>query len=554
MRSHRKRFTWITIRTLPFFLFAAASFCQMETGELRLTVTDPAGLPVQAAVELVSEVNQYQRTFEADAAGRVTAKRLPFGLYTIEVRLAGFMPSSNLIDIHSEIPQELKVALAIAPVATTINVSESTGETLIDPYRTNTINRIGGDTLTDRLASLPGRSLADMVSQEPGWVFEANGILHPRGEEYQTQYVMDGIPLTDNRSAAYVPDFDVDNVQEMSVMTAGFPAEYGRKLGGVIEVETARDARQGFHGRFVASGGSFDTADGYFEGQHGWGTNTLSFSTSAAATDRFLDPPVTQNYTNHGTNADFMAHYERDIGNSDRIGVIFRREQSRFLVPNEIIQEEAGQRQDRSSDETALQFSYQHTFSPNLLGDLRAMARDITAAFWSNPLSTPMIADQDRSYREGYAKGTLSLHEGKHELKIGVEADYAGIREALGYQITDPTQFDPATPLSFNFLGHAPDREQAAFVQDMIRWKNFTLSAGLRFDHYDLLVDQSAWSPARRSRLLLAAGRYCFSGFVRPDFPNPRIRKPSGFEFSRGDQLERPGSALTRSAGPRELL
>ena len=54
-------------------------------------------------------------------------------------------------------------------------------------------------------------------------------------------------------------DFDADNVQEMSEMVAGFPAEYGRKMGGVIEVQTTRDKRPGFHGKAVVGGGSYDT-------------------------------------------------------------------------------------------------------------------------------------------------------------------------------------------------------------------------------------------------------------------------------------------------------
>ncbi len=76
-------------------------------------------------------------------------------------------------------------------------------------------------------------------------------ILHPRGEEYQTQYVMDGIPLTDNRSAAFVADFDADEVQEMSVMTAGFPAEYGKKTRRRDRGRNGKDTRLGFHGKIV---------------------------------------------------------------------------------------------------------------------------------------------------------------------------------------------------------------------------------------------------------------------------------------------------------------
>ena len=116
----------------------------------------------------------------------------------------------------------------------------------------------------------------------------------------------------------------------MTEMTAGFPAEYGRKMGGVIELQTTRDKRPGFHGRTILGGGSFDTLTGYVEGQYGFGSNTLSMSLAGAMTDRFLDPPATQNYTNHGTTADFMAHYERDIDENNRIGIILSRNQSKF--------------------------------------------------------------------------------------------------------------------------------------------------------------------------------------------------------------------------------
>jgi len=448
---------------------------------------------VPATLELTSEVNQYHRHFKADSQGLAIARQLPFGIYELRVTRSGFAPFSEAVEIRSASPEALKVILEVAPVRTAVTVGGQ--ETLIDPHRTHTVNRIGQEAIEEAPAASPGRSLADLVVTEPGWVFEANGILHPRASEYQVQYVVDGVPLTGNRSAAFVPDVDADDVQEVSIMTAGYPAEFGRKLGGVIEVQTTRDQRPGFHGRAVASGGSFDTAEGYLEGQYGWGRNTLSVSGSGAATDRFLDPPTTRNYTNHGTAAGWTGHYERDIDAHNRVGVIFRREQSKFLVPDEIVQQEAGQRQDRTNYETALQGSFQHIFTPRVVASVDAMARDVTAGFWSNPLSTPMIAGQDRSYREGYAKGTVSAHEGRHELKFGAEGDFAGLREALNYQITDPAQFDPDTPPVFNFLGRAQDREQAAFAQDLIRLKDWTFSAGLRFDHYKLLVDQTAWSP-----------------------------------------------------------
>jgi hypothetical protein len=480
-------------RPLLLLLLAGPGFAQSDFGELRLTITDSSALPVRGRVDVASQASHYARRFLADAEGHVVAKRLPYATYTLSVSYPGLAPISQLADVHSAIPIELKITLGVAQLRTAVSVG--TEGTLLDTGNYGSANRIGAAAIEDRVAAMPGRSLADLVNQEPGWIFEANGILHPRAEEYQVQYVLDGLPLTDNRSVAYVPDFDVDDVQEMSILTAGFPAEYGRKLGGVIEVQTQRDARLGFHGKAIVSGGTFDTASTYAEGQYGWGRSTLTLSGSGATTDRYLDPPALQNYTNHGTLADLMAHYERDLTDKDRIGIILRRGQSKFEVPDEILQWQAGQRQDRQSFESAAQFSYDHIFSPNVLALLRAMTRDSTAGYWSNDLSTPMIASQARAYHERYAKGAISVHSGIQEWKVGGDFDYASIQEALSYRITDPALFDPSTPLSFNFYGHAPDREQSAFAQDEIHWKHLTLSAGLRFDHYSLLVNQRAASP-----------------------------------------------------------
>lgn len=472
---------------------AASLFGQANSGEMRILVTDPSGSPAEATIDVASKSNGYNGVFHTDADGRAMVKRLPFGIYSVTVNHQGFASSTQLVEIRSALPKELTVKLAVEQVQTTVEVSAD--ETLIDPYATSSTQKIGRDMIGDRASAQPGRGLGDLVNQEPGWMFEANGILHPRAEEYQVQYVINGLPMTENRSAAYVADFDPAAVQEMSETVAGFPAEYGRKMGGVIEVQTARDNRPGFHGTAILGGGRFDTLNGYAEGQYGFGSNTLSMVLSGATTDRFLDPPATQNYTNHGTVADFIAHYERDLDEKNRIGVSVSRNQSKFLVPNEIPQEEVSQRQDRQNYESAALFSYQHIFSPKVLGNFGGMLRDITARYWSNDLSTPVIAGQDRGYHEQYVKGTVSVHAGMHEFKFGGEADFAQIEENFNYLITDPSQFDPQTPLNFSFYGTSPDREQAVFGEDVIHWKNLALSAGLRFDHYALVVHAVGWSP-----------------------------------------------------------
>ena len=87
------------------------------------------------------------------------------------------------------------------------------------------------------------------------------------------------------------------------------------------------------------------------------------------------------------------------------------------------------------------------------------------------------------------------MHKGRHEWKAGVESDVLFLHENFSDSITDPAQFPDGTPQTFAFTGSRPDIEQSAHVQDLIRLGNWTLSAGLRWDHYQLLVNQNAVSP-----------------------------------------------------------
>ena len=474
-------------------LFVGQLFGQSNSGVVRLKVVDPAGLGLQAGVDLVSEANQFRQSYTTDQAGTLVKRNLPFGLYRVDVRRPGFAPYSSVVEIRSAISVELRIQLSVAPTQTAVEVRDS--DTLVDPHRTGTVNRVGSDTLEHRSTALPGRSIIDLVNSQPGWLLESNGVLHPRGSEYQTQYIVDGIPLTDNRSPSFAPEIEADDAESVTILTANFPAEYGRKLGGVVEISTVRNSQAGLHGKFVASGGSFDTADGYLMVQQGWGKNTLGVSAEGALTDRYLDPPVLDNFTNRATTSSFAAHYERDLTERDRLGFIVRHEQTVFQVPNEFLQQAAGQRQDRSSGETIGILSYQHVFSSNVLGDFRLMSRDDSSGLASNLLSTPIIAGQQRSFREVYAKGNVSIHHGIHEIKAGVDMDYGSIHEQFNYAITDFSQFDPDTQPTFNFTGHGLDREQALYVQDLMRLGRLTLSVGLRWDHYQLVVDRNALSP-----------------------------------------------------------
>ena len=475
------------------FLAALPVWAQTNTGELRLKVTDPSGLGVKTTVAIVSEANQYKNSLPTSEQGTLDVQRLPFGVYELSVNPTGFAAATATVEIRSTIATDFGLQLKLPQVEQSVTVS--TPETLVDPDQPGAVSQIGSDTVQHRVSSLPGRSLQDLVNTQPGWLYEGNAVLHPRGSEYQTQFVVDGIPLTDNRSPSFGPEIDADDVDSMSIYTAGIPAEYGRKMGGVVEVNTLHDGTPGFHGQVVLAGGRYDSASAFAQGQYTWGKNTLGASASGSMTDHYLNPVVPQNYSNTGTLGDFSVRYQRDFTSNDRLSMSVRHEVSRYDTPNELVQQDAGQRQTADNQETMGTISYQHTFNPNTVANISGMMRDNWNDFNSNDNSTPIEVFQHNWFREGYAKGTLTAVRGRHEWKVGFESDNMFLNENFAYAITNPGDFDPSTPLAFNFAANRPDLEQSAFVEDLIHLGTVTISAGLRWDHYQLLVNRQAVDP-----------------------------------------------------------
>lgn len=481
-----------------FFAVLPCVLAQQTTGELRLSVKDAAGGAIAATAVLASQATQTRQSVDLPADGRYAFKNLAFGTYKLTVSREHFALSSELIEIRSAIPIEHAVTLRVQAVQTEVEVSDSA--TLIDPARSASTYYVGAKEVRERESGTPGRDLLNLVARQPGWLLEANGVLHPRESEYETQYIVNGFPVLDNRSPAFAPSLEADDVQALKIYTSGIPAEFGRKVGGVIEVTTDRNSSPGFHGSAAVQGGSFATAGGYLSGQWVAGRTTLSLSGQSFLTDRYLDPPVIANYANHASGASFTGTLERDLSDAARFRLSASHRENRFLVPNEQVQEMAGQRQDRSAGESQGQAAYQRVFSPKLLGSVRAQLRDVAASLWSNPLATPISAAQDRGFREGYFAAALSGHNGSHEWKAGADASFASLHESFGYNITSYDLnglpiFDPDTPPALQFAGRAQDREQSAYAQDSFRWRGFTVSAGLRLDHYRLLVDETALSP-----------------------------------------------------------
>ena len=143
----------------------ALAYGQVDTGELRLSVRDSAGLAMMASGTLVSGASQTRREFKTDDQGRAVFQHLPFGMYRVTVAHAGFTPSSELLEVRSAVPVELRIELRIQPAATELVVEDAA--TLIDPHSTGVTYSVGAQQIHEQQSASPGRGLVDLANMQP---------------------------------------------------------------------------------------------------------------------------------------------------------------------------------------------------------------------------------------------------------------------------------------------------------------------------------------------------------------------------------------------------
>jgi len=426
---------FVPVKQLLVLMLLAASqlFAQGDGAELRIKITDPLGLGISCKVELASEPGHRSSSFITNDDGNLTLRNLSPGLYRLHIKAPGFTPVARSVEL-----------LSVAPVGLSFRLVP-----LTDPASDATM---------------------------------------------ETELTVQGLPLTLNRSPDFglVPQATTDDPQTWE--SVGIPAEAALKAGAVVSFRTKR-ADQSIHGRLVLSGGSYDSAGGYGRLQMTAGKNIITATASGARTDHYLNPVVPENYTNAGTPADFALDLARDFSPADHLAAIVRHRLSRYGVPNENLQQAAGQLQSSDDLETIGSASYQHVIGPQAVLNTEGMVRHGQHDLFSNAESTPIIATQHNFFLQVYFASSVSLKRGRHSLKAGLETDSAFLHENFHDVITDPSQFDPGTPATFSFSGRRPDLEQAAYVQDLVRMGQWTLDAGLRWDHYQLVLNRDAFSP-----------------------------------------------------------
>ena len=502
---------------LQFALLLAATLipllqvsAQTRIGTVLGTVKDPNGaVVVGATVTIRQSVTGYEQIAQTDEQGAFRLVNVPFNHYAVRAQSSGFQIAEQTVDLESTVPVNLDFALQISTQANTVTV-EAGGEAQVEPDRTSSDTDINQTIIERQAGATPSRGIEAIVASAPGLAPDDNGRLHPRGSESQIQYVVDGVPITDNLSAIFATNIDARTLRTVEVLTGGIPAEFGDKLGGVINVNTRSGLETPTQGGVTVSRGSFST--GEISGDFSTRTKKFGFLTNLSATTsrRFLDPPTLENLNNFGRTAKgfFRLDYRFDPNNSLR--GTFLVGGSNFRVPNRLEQELAGQDQRQRLRDNSQFITYERVFSPNTFGQFSFYNRYGKAELTSNALSTPVVAFQDRTLQNYGGLVAFSLVRGTHNIKFGGQLTRMPVRENFSFYVTSPFEdltddegntvanpvnsFTAANP--FDFAGRRTGRTFSFYAQDRFQlFRNFTVDAGLRYDNYRLVIEDSGLSP-----------------------------------------------------------
>ena len=247
-RAIRRILLALTIAAVIAPMTASA---QSVSGTILGTVTDASGSVVPSAkVTVVNEGTGLTRTVQADSKGEFTVPSLPTGRYTVIAELAGFK-TLTLSNVELGVDQRARMDLKLDVGAMTESVSvEATS-----PLLQTSSSELGTTVTTAQIEALPlnGRNFVNLTRTLPGVLrgipganidgagslaWRASASFSANGQRARdNNFMLDGVDNNETWLQTVVIFPSVDALDEFKLQTSTYSAEFGRSLGGVVNLQ-----------------------------------------------------------------------------------------------------------------------------------------------------------------------------------------------------------------------------------------------------------------------------------------------------------------------------
>src|SRR5438128_6921654 len=258
---------YLPVLLISLILSSVAAHAQVTGATLSGTVTDTSGAVIPGVmVSVKNRGTGVVRTVKTDEAGFYSAPNLLAGSYDVTASAAevSTVTQSN-ITLTVGAQQQLNISMKVGETAQVVEVTAAA------PLVQVTSSLISGvvESTTVRELPLNGRDWASLATLSPGVTglngevqlpFESGALRGNRGfgsqlsisggRPTQNNYRLDGLSIADyNDGSGSVVGvtLGVDAIQEFSVITGNYSAEYGRTSGGVINA-ISKSGTNAFHG------------------------------------------------------------------------------------------------------------------------------------------------------------------------------------------------------------------------------------------------------------------------------------------------------------------
>src|SRR6266436_106491 len=271
---------WIFVIWAISILWTGQVYAQVAGATLTGTVKDSSGAVIpNAQVAITDLATGVTRTVSPGSSGLYTAPNLLPGNYEIRITATGFSTQLQKgVTLTVGAQQVLDFTMRVGQMTQTVEVTtEAPTVELTSSTLSATVN-----ATTVRELPLDGRSWTELANLQPGVVaaetHAAVNVNRGYGAQLsmsgarpqQNNYRLDGISINDYSNggpgSVLGQNLGVEAIQEFSVLTSNYSAEYGKTSGGVVNA-ISRSGTNQFHGsayEFLRNN-ALD-APGYFEG------------------------------------------------------------------------------------------------------------------------------------------------------------------------------------------------------------------------------------------------------------------------------------------------